>query len=536
MLSTASVPCQANVTKSSSKLGITIPHFSQSSPAREVVRLTVATQTGQSSFLALAAPWITIPTSICTKLNIAYDQTILILELKPIQPHDRPPFRTEGEKVDMLSLIPSTSTNGDQLYVDEYKNNGEPWLRIWYYHPRGAARQVELKRYVDISKLGQLLGQLQAEGDKQLNWVAFKNVSLFEHSDFVSSLRELGVAFNANARCTFNPNKSSYQKTCEYSEAYAKATGIQISSSDRMDGMKGAIAAYTFVRSTILAQILFFAMDEVRSGRIQHELLRRNFLAKLMSGDGTLDARMRVRRLDVRLQIVDRNIGYLNDYGALLCAEGFKPKILTERITVRTYCTWLNLLKLYKMGAFKNGRNWIKLLCSIIIEAKGTQNRGYLRIQELSTSSTITSDTISDRYRIGRRAANLWIRNMGKLGLMEKISVSPGRNLISYAVTKLGKETCELLKDVERDYHEITVQKNETDPLTILQRIKERSFKPKVTERSSPNEVSARGLQNRATLSNESGLADPSPAKSRVETSIQPYFGQKGRIGAFRAK
>jgi hypothetical protein len=124
VLSTTSMPCQVNVTKAGSKLGMTIPHFSEGNPAREVVRLTVAHRSAQASFLALAAPWITIPTSICTRLNIAYDQTISILELRPIQPHDRPPFRTEGDKVDMLSLIPSTSTNGYQLYVDEYENNG----------------------------------------------------------------------------------------------------------------------------------------------------------------------------------------------------------------------------------------------------------------------------------------------------------------------------------------------------------------------------------------------------------------------------
>ena len=35
--------------------------------------------------------------------------------------------------------------------------------------PRGAARQIELKRRVNILKLGQLLGQLQAEGDREIS-------------------------------------------------------------------------------------------------------------------------------------------------------------------------------------------------------------------------------------------------------------------------------------------------------------------------------------------------------------------------------
>ena len=106
-------PCQVSVTKSGNKLGVTIPQFSQNGhPSRKVIRITVENQSGRASFLALTAPWITIPTRICANLNLAYGQTLSILELKPIQPHSRPPFNTEGEKVDMLSLIPPTSING----------------------------------------------------------------------------------------------------------------------------------------------------------------------------------------------------------------------------------------------------------------------------------------------------------------------------------------------------------------------------------------------------------------------------------------
>jgi hypothetical protein len=282
VLSTASVSCQVNVTKSCSKLGITIPQFSQSNPAREVVRLTVENQSAQASFLALAAPWVTIPTSICTRLNIAYGQSLSILELKPIQPHTRPPFKTEEEKVDMLSLIPPTSTNGYQLYVDEYENNGERWLRIWYHHPRGAARQIELRRWIDISKLGQLLGQLQAEGDKKSLRVVFKNASISEHADFVTALRELGTpATSILARCILNPTKSSQESAREYATSYARATGIVISSLNENIAMKGAIVAETCVRSSILASILSSAMDETREGTIADERLRHAFLAKL---------------------------------------------------------------------------------------------------------------------------------------------------------------------------------------------------------------------------------------------------------------
>jgi hypothetical protein len=454
---------------------MTIPHFSQSNPAREVVRLTVANQSAQASFLALAAPWITIPTSICTKLNIAYDQTISILDVKPIQPHTRPPFRTEGEKVDMLSLIPLTSSNGYQLHVDEYENNGEQWLRIWYHHPRGAARQIELRRYVDLSKLGQVLGLLQAEGDKNSDLVAFKNSSLSEHSDFVSSLRELGISTSISARCTFNPNKSSDQKAGEYSEAYAKATGVTISTIDRMDGMKGTIAAYTYVRSTILAQILMFAMDEVRTGHIQNASIRRNFLAKLLSGDGSLGARRTSKRLDVRLTIVDQNIEALDDYAKILSEEGFKARVIAHRITVRAYCTWLNLLRLYEIGAFRNGKNWIKLLCAIMITMQGRENRGYKRIQELSGRDVITSDDISATYGIGRRASNLWIHTMFRKGLMEILRSTQGYGRKNYVVSANGKRIARLIEAIERDYNEMAAQRGIDDAETILRQTKTRT-------------------------------------------------------------
>ncbi len=476
-MSSAFAASQVNVTKSSNKLGIAIPQFTESGdPARTIIRLTVANQSGQASFLALAAPWITIPTKICTKLSIAYDQTISLLELKPIQPHTRPPFKTEGEKVDMLSLIPPTSTSGYQLYVDEYENNGEQWLRIWYHHPRGAARQIELRRHVNISKLGQLLGQMQAEGDKGSIRVAFKNSSLSEHSDFVSSLRELGISSpTISARCTFNPNKSSSQKIHEYSETYARTTGVTISAFDRMDGMKGTIAAYTCVRSTVLTRILLFAMDEVRTGHIQNASLRRYFLAKLLSGDGSLGARRTPKRLDVRLTIVDQNIEALGDYAKILSEEGFKAKVLTDHITVRTYCTWLNLLRLYEIGAFRNSKNWIRLLCAIMITMQGRENRGYKRIEDLSSRDVITSDDISAAYGIGRRSSNLWIHTMHRKGLMETLHSTQRDGRKSYVVSAKGKGIARLIAVIERDYSEMAAERGLDDPETILRQMKVRT-------------------------------------------------------------
>jgi len=461
------------VTKSSSKLGITIPQFSQSNPAREVVRLTVANQSAQASFLALAAPWVTIPTSICTKLNIAYGQSLSILELKPIQPHTRPPFKTEGEKVDMLSLIPPTSINGYPLYVNEYMNNGEEWLRVWYHHPRGAARQIELTRYVNAARLGGLLGLLQAEGDKKYARVGFKNSAIAEHADLVSRLVELGVPLTLiHGRCIFNPNKSTLVTAYEYAERYRNATGITIGHFSVINSMKGAVAADTLVRSSVLATILLFAMSEVRRGAFRHGSLRRNFLAKLLTGDGSLDARRRPQRLDVRLTIVDQDTDALRDYAELLSQEGFKARVYADRITVRAYCTWLNLVRLYEIGAFRNGRNWIKLLCAIKITILGRENRGYRRIQELSKLHSIISDDISAKYGIGRRSSNLWIRTMHRKGMLERLPTIRSDGRKEYVVTAKGKSLAGIIEAIERDYNEISKQKGVDDAQVILQQMK----------------------------------------------------------------
>jgi hypothetical protein len=213
-----------------------------------------------------------------------------------------------------------------------------------------------------MSKLGQLLGQLQAEGNKNSAAIVFKNSSLSEHADFVTGLRELGTSLcDISARCVFNPTKSSQESVREYSKSYTTQTGVIVSSFNDNSAMKGAMVMETCVRSSVLATVLITAMDETRKGTVSHEGLRRSFLAKLLSGDGTLDTRPRPGRLDVRVRIVDQNLDYLSDYAALLTKEGFKAKILPDKISVRAYCTWLNLLRLYEINAFRNNKNWAKV-------------------------------------------------------------------------------------------------------------------------------------------------------------------------------
>jgi len=239
-----------------------------------------------------------------------------------------------------------------------------------------------------------------------------------------------------------------------------------------------------------LASILNSAMDETRRGAIQDQRLRHAFLAKLLAGDGTLDARRTPRRLDVRLKIVDQNLNYLSDYAAILAKEGFIAHVLSDQIAVRAYCTWLNLLTLYEISAFRRTRNWTKLICSIIIQMKGAENQGYKRIQELSRLETITSADVASKYSIGLRSANLWIGTMMRRGLMEAIPKERG-GYKNYKVSSTGTQVAKILREIESEYATICREHGTDDAEIILQRSKRK-----------PN----RALTNSNRLKGEIGL------------------------------
>jgi hypothetical protein len=216
-------------------------------------------------------------------------------------------------------------------------------------------------------------------------------------------------------------------------------------------------------------------MNQVRKGEVTEPKLRKAFLAKLLSGDGSINARKKPQRLDVRIKIVDQNLSYLQDYAEILAQEGFVPHVLPDRITVRAYCTWLNLLRLHQIGAFRNSRNWTKLICSIIIQLEGKQNQGYNKILELSQLETFTSAHVSSKFGIGLRAANLWIKTMLDKGLVEEMPSAGNYGFKNYAVSPRGKHVCRILEEIKIDYETIADQQGTNDTEIILQRIKRKS-------------------------------------------------------------
>ena len=321
-----------NVTRSGNKLGVHIHNLSVPNETSRVVRITIQSESGTASFLAKASEWVCIPSRIRSTLGINDGQPLRVVELVTIQPHTPRHLTIVGDKVDMLSLVPETTNKGYRLFVDNYEDQ-EPRLRIWYYHERGAAHQIELKQYVNMHILGGLLGQLQAEGEKKQNIVSFKNCTIHEHADFVLGLLELGLALeDVHARCVFNPRKTTSKSIRDFAEKYARSTGARISSFDRSPSMKGSMAADTFVRSGVLGSILSSLMNKVRAGLIGREELSTPFLAKVLTGDGSLDVRNTSKRLDVRVKIVDRIPEYLQDYACLLQKEGFRPKVRLEAL------------------------------------------------------------------------------------------------------------------------------------------------------------------------------------------------------------
>ena len=199
-----------NVTKSGNKLGLHIPNLSVTNETSRVVRITIQSDSGTASFLAKASEWVCIPTRIRLSLGIKDEQRVRVLEVETIQPHTTHPLTIVGNKVDLLSLIPATTNRGYRLYVDSYGDE-EPRLRIWYYHQRGAAHQIELKRYVNTRILGGLLGQLQAEGEKKENIVSFKNCTIQEHADFVLGLLELGLELEVVHAVCLQPSKDNFE-------------------------------------------------------------------------------------------------------------------------------------------------------------------------------------------------------------------------------------------------------------------------------------------------------------------------------------
>jgi hypothetical protein len=112
------------------------------------------------------------------------------------------------------------------------------------------------------------------------------------------------------------------------------------------------------------------------------------------------------------------------------------------------------------------------LICSIIIQREGRENKGYKRIQDLAIRRSVTSDELSAMYSLGRRSANLWIGRMQRLGLMQLLPREPGNPYKIYNVTSKGKEVSKILDRVEEDYNRLSLGRGAVDAANILAQLK----------------------------------------------------------------
>jgi hypothetical protein len=111
----------------------------------------------------------------------------------------------------------------------------------------------------------------------------------------------------------------------------------------------------------------------------------------------------------------------------------------------------------------------------------GRENRGYKRIQELSKLDAITSDEVSAKYGIGRRASNLWIHTMKRKNLLEISEISRVEGHKNYVVSANGKAIAQLIEAIEGNYDEIAAQEGVDDPESILRKTKTK-IRPSLTE------------------------------------------------------
>ncbi len=160
---------------------------------KDYVKLKIYFKNKSFDYLVKFNRIITLRREVIDSLGIKYKDTIRI-EPSKFKPSHRSRFLLHKGQIDLLYLIPEITKKGFPIIVHEFFKEGENWLNVWCYHPRGSCSQVFLRRYLEPKKFGKLLGLLQAEGTKNnFKVLEFGNNSVFEHKDFKEYLAYIGV-------------------------------------------------------------------------------------------------------------------------------------------------------------------------------------------------------------------------------------------------------------------------------------------------------------------------------------------------------
>ena len=445
-----------------------------------LVEIRIIKEDMQKEFLTKFNNVITLRRDIENFLHLNC-QDLITLEIQEIKNSERTKELFHEGKIDMLSLIPERTSKGYEIFVNEFNKNNENWLRLWYSHERGSGQQLEIRRFVEIREFSSLLGQYQAEGTKHKSTIKFSleftSKIIPEHQEFIDSLSKLGIPKDTcEFRFTYNPNRLSEEETINHVKNFEAIIGCKVKISQ---GNSKGIGFRTVIRNTILTEIVLNSLDKIRNllanesryTRNQQELAT-NFLAKLLTGDGTLDVRCTRRDFpDISMKVVDADRNYLNDYGAILKKLEFHPRINEKHIFVISSCSFENLRYLYKISAFKNSNNWNKLIVAIVLCLHGRRYYTYSRFMELTDYEKFGTSVVSKGFRIKSNMASDWLNNKVK----ENLIVKNGYN--SWSLTLEGKSLIETLKSWSEDYKNLTNLKGFEDPFALLKTLKVKKYK-----------------------------------------------------------
>lgn len=335
--------------------------------AGDYVKIYIKYDGRTESFLSRFNYLVTLRTHLINKLNLMKDN-IVKLKIEKAITSKRKKNLFNNNKIDLLHLIPNENRLGFKILVNEFNRDNEIWLKIWYCFQRGSCKEIELRRYIDISKFGKFLGLMQSEGTKEnIDVVEFCNKSINEHLDFLEYLEEVGISREeVVGKFDYHPKIKNIQKIILNFE---KATNVKIRYIVPGPTSGGGYGFKIIFRSRLFTEIINNSLRIVRKlikkkdFDIRISILRDAFFSKLLNGDGNLEViKKEGRKPLLRLKISDGKLEYLQDYQEIMRVYNLNPQISVKYGFVRSYIDYSFAKELMNMDAFKNNPNYDKLL------------------------------------------------------------------------------------------------------------------------------------------------------------------------------
>lgn len=292
-----------------------------------------------------------------------------------------------------------------------------------------------------------------------------------EHKEFVNFLRRLGIPFSMFRFQLKDSSNRSYetlnQLALEFEKEIGKHPRVYQGYSKR-----GGYGFKTIVGSTVLTHVVLSLLHNFRKKISENnqslEGLSNTFLAKLLTGDGSISINKKNVSGNVRIRIYDENRGYLEDYKKIMKNVGFNYiRNDDKHNAVEANCTLDNLLYLYKIQAFKNTNNWNKLLVIIGFYLEGKRVKIRLRLLDLS-GKTFTSRYIAKTYSLHPEDRK-WLNNMIKKGFFMRLN---GKPPFEHVLTEKSKDFISTIESWKVDLNNLMISKGTRDLFRLWNTIK----------------------------------------------------------------